>query len=113
MLRAIFIDVHKQAIEAIMIEDSLRSVQAQIGCGSIERVPFDEKGHWLYFDEEGIMNNKGLRFMVNSWAAPLIGNGLILGSTPNGEAWSDADESIEYYLSNIAFFIKDVNPDGY
>lgn len=43
-------------------------------------------GETLYVDDEGLMNGTEYGFSIDGYAQPLMGNGLILGSTGDGDS---------------------------
>ncbi len=47
-------------------------------------------GETLYVDDEGLMNGTQYGFTIEGYSQPLMGNGLILGSTASGNSKSTA-----------------------
>lgn len=44
------------------------------------------KGETVYVDDEGLINGTAFGFTIEGYDGPLMGNGLILGSTSNGDS---------------------------
>ena len=117
-MKAILINSDEQTVTEVEVENDIHAVQKLINCDCFERVRLqDHKQHDVWIDESGILPHRyrGVRFMINSYPEPLSGNGLILGSSmgPDGEDWDSCTLTLKEAASEIAFFIKDVNPNAY
>jgi hypothetical protein len=57
-------------------------------------------GETLYVDDEGLINGTDYGFTIEGYSDPLMGNGLILGSTASGDSKSTA-LSVEDVLAKV------------
>jgi hypothetical protein len=92
MITVIKIDVKHRAILRIDIGKTLTDFYQHIGCNCMEAVrvaglvPTDR----LYVDEEGLLTPGKAFFLIEGYAQPLAGNGLIVGHNDEGESVSAA-----------------------
>jgi len=82
-MRAIVIDPAARTVEEIDTDASLASLQEVVG-GCIEYVAVDESHH-CYVNEEGLLEQPEHFFMFDGGHQPLVGRGIILSSTPEGD----------------------------
>lgn len=55
-------------------------------CFEMVRLP---RNNWLYIDEEGLFHDRKKGFIIPTHHQTLVGRGVILGSTEDGESWGD------------------------
>lgn len=84
-MRAIIINAETRTITETEIDGSLKSLQQIVG-GLIETV-YDglDDDHHCYVNEEGLLENPQHFFLFKDGHQPLAGNGVILGSTADGD----------------------------
>lgn len=58
------------------------------------------KGETLYVDDEGLINGTDYGFTIEGYSDPLMGNGLILGTTASGDSKSTAF-SVEEVMKKV------------
>lgn len=58
------------------------------------------KGETLYVDDEGLINGTDFGFTFKGYDGPLMGNGLILGTTASGDSKSTA-LSVEDVMARV------------
>ena len=88
IISAIKIDVVKQEVYQIRIENSLEAMYNIIGCQIMEVVRIDRRND-LWIDEEGLLQNPQLlKFWFKGCHSPLTGNGLVCGFDGEGESIS-------------------------
>lgn len=84
-MRAIVINAKDRTVTETEIDGSLKSLQQIVG-GLIEPVTQGLDGfHHCYVNEEGLLDNPRHFFMLHGGHQPLAGNGVILGSTDDGD----------------------------
>jgi hypothetical protein len=84
-MRAIVINAQNRTITDTEIDGSLKSLQQIVG-GLIEPVTQGlDENHHCYVNEEGLLDDPQHFFMFRGGHQPLAGNGVILGSTEDGE----------------------------
>lgn len=109
-MKAIKIDVIKQHVEEIDIEDSLNSMYAELDCNTFTAPYSFANNDVLYVDDEGLLkdweNVKGAFFLKEWNVQPLFGHGLIIGTNEEGES-VDVSTNIEKIRNQIVFFKKD------
>src|SRR3954453_16372771 len=87
-MKAILIDSAAKEIREVYYS-RLADLQRFVG-GSIESVPLDlPKGDTLYVDDEGLFKPQTSFFLIHGHAAPVAGNGVIVGREIDDE---DAEE---------------------
>jgi Domain of unknown function (DUF3846) len=84
-MRAIIINAEQRAVSESEIDGKLDSLQGIVG-GLITPVydGLDSKHH-AYINDEGLLNNPQHFFMLRDGHQPLAGNGVILGTTGDGD----------------------------
>jgi hypothetical protein len=85
-IRAIVINVQERTVSEADTDGRLKSLQNIVG-GRIEMVyhpGLEGTGHHCYVNEEGLLNNPEHFFMLRDGRQPLAGNGVILGTTDDG-----------------------------
>jgi hypothetical protein len=84
-MRAIIINAEERTIIEPEIDGSLKSLQKIVG-GLIDPVYPGLEGtdHHCYVNDEGLLNSPQHFFMLKDGHQPLAGNGVILGTTDDG-----------------------------
>lgn len=82
--RALKIDATTGIVSEVRIKD-YTDISKHIGCQCFTAVSLG-KGETLYVDDEGLINGTTKGFTVAYGDGMLMGNGLILGSTPDGDS---------------------------
>lgn len=87
MAKAFKINVENRKIEEITIS-SFTDISKEIGngCGLITAPIIFDNEDTIYVDDEGMFNDYGGGFMMEDWAYPLVGNGVLLGSNEEGDS---------------------------
>lgn len=85
-MRAIIVNAQERTVSEAEIEGSLKNLQSIVG-GLIAPVyeGLDSKQHHAYVNDEGLLNDPQHFFMLNDGYQPLAGNGVILGTTDDGD----------------------------
>lgn len=88
LISAIKIDVVKQEVYQVQIENDLESMYEVIDCQIVERVVIDRNND-LWLDEEGLLHYpQPPKFWFKGAIAPFTGNGLICGYNGEGQTIS-------------------------
>lgn len=85
-MKAILIDSENRTVSEKEIED-WRGIAPSIGCELFDIVRLDN-GNGVYVDDEGLMKDPQHFFVLKGYPNPLAGNGLVLGTNPEGESVS-------------------------
>lgn len=86
--RALLIDASTGVISEVRIKD-YEDIQTFIGCRCFTAVRLNN-GETLYVDDEGLINGTTKGFTIAYGGGRLMGNGLVLGSTPDGDSCDTA-----------------------
>ena len=100
-MRAIFIDAHAETVEEIDFTGDFRAIQQKLGVDLFTCVTLNDQDDTLYIDDEGLINGTKVAFMLAGHSQPYFGNGLILGTDPDGESTDAKLDAKE--LGNVAF----------
>ncbi len=82
-MKAILIDARMEQCGVIDIDGSLSSIYAAMSVKIIQVGHSFPNGDTCYVDEEGLLNGYDYGFSFGQ--QPFVGNGLIVGSGPEGE----------------------------
>lgn len=82
--KALLIDASTGVISEVRIKD-YEDIQKFIGCRCFTSVGL-ANGETLYVDDEGLINGTTKGFTIAYGGGLLMGNGIVLGSLPNGES---------------------------
>lgn len=87
-MKAYLINSETKTITPVDYNGDYKTIYTLIGCDLFDIVYAESGGHRIsvFVDDEGLLNNPQHFFMLDGWAQPLAGNGLVLG---------DADEEGE------------------
>ena len=87
-MKAYLINSETKTITPVDYNGDYKTIYMLIGCDLFDIVYAESGGHRIsvFVDDEGLLNNPQHFFMLDGWAQPLAGNGLVLG---------DADEEGE------------------
>ena len=87
-MKAYLINSETKTITPVDYNGDYKTIYTHIGCDLFDIVYAESGGHRIsvFVDDEGLLNNPQHFFMLDGWADPLAGNGLVLG---------DADEEGE------------------
>lgn len=109
-MKALLINVENQTVSEINLEKTNEDIYKHIGNGcSTFCSPVDfPNGDSLFVDDEGLLKEdlKGC-FTLLGWVMPLVGNAVIIGSTPSGDS-TDCKTTKEEILSQILWGNKEV-----
>lgn len=102
-MRAIIINAQERTVSEAEIERSLKSLQNIVG-GLINSVSPGLEGtdHHAYVNDEGLLNNPQHFFMLRDGHQPLAGNGVILGTTDDGNE-APATLSLDWVKERVTF----------
>lgn len=104
MKKAILIDVVNRIVTNVNIGD-YKEMYPLIGNGcSLFTMPLElENGDGVFVDDEGLLHDKMVGgFMIEGYAAPLIGNAIIQGADEEGET-DDCKSTVEQILAKVTF----------
>jgi hypothetical protein len=101
-MRAIVINAQERTVSEVEIKGSLKSLQSVVG-GLIAPV-YEGLGskHHAYVNDEGLLNNPQHFFMLKGGYQPLAGNGVILGTTDDGNE-ADCTLALDWVKERVAF----------
>ena len=87
-MKAYLINSETKTITPVDYNGDYKTIYTHIGCDLFDIVYAESGGHRIsvFVDDEGLLNNPQHFFLLDGWADPLAGNGLVLG---------DADEEGE------------------
>jgi len=106
MKKAIKINVEKQALELITIEDGLQPIYDAIGNGcSCFCCPVSFMNEdTIYADDEILLDVDKIKggFIMEGWSVPLCGNAIILGTDTEGDS-VDVKSDFELLKKQIHF----------
>lgn len=104
-IKAILIDVDTFEVSEIDIEqDNIKQIYKAIRCDTFDCVGLPN-GDAIYVDDEGLLNDPQRFFAINGETAILAGNGLIMGTGPEGES-VNPKTSIDHIRDRVHFFVK-------
>lgn len=94
-MKAYLIDPTNQTVTQVEHDGSLQDLYAHTRCQCIDAVRINEQGDCVFVDDEGLLNGAGYThgpFMLTRGERrmPLMGYGLVLGSTIEGESTDPA-----------------------
>lgn len=101
-MNVILIDTENQTIKSIELKGKLQEYYNLIGngCNLVEIAHRFENEDVIFVDEEGLFNDHKFGFVIGG--NPYIGNGIVVGTTENGE--SKDCVSTEDEIRNQIFF---------
>ena len=106
MKKAIKIDVEKQTLEYITIEDGLNPIYDAIGneCSTFCCPVSFENEDTIYADDDILIHKHRIKggFIMEGWRVPLLGNAIILGTDMERDS-VDAKSDIELLKKQIHF----------
>ncbi len=95
-MRVIVIDSAKREVRMVEISTNYKDIYPLLG-ESVDMfacpVQFNESDT-LFVDDEGLYHPFEGGYMMDDWAYPILGNGVIIGSTDEGES-TDVQMSVE------------------
>jgi len=111
-MKAILIDSESLTVTEVEAED-INDIYRLIGCSMIEAVQLGNN-QFMYVDEEGLLPHqyKGKRFYLNQDGRSYAGNALLFANGDEGETAS-TELTLQEARAKIAYFVTDVEPDGY
>ena len=101
VMKAMLIDPQAQDIEQIEIqgEDDIRNIIGYDTITSDEIAPYGDR---LFFDEECFLRGTSGRFQIDT-LIPVAGKGIIIGSTDDGQSFSDVVVEVDDINSRIKY----------
>jgi len=115
MKKAIKIDVEKQTLELITIEDGLQGIYDAIGneCTTFCCPVSFENEDTIYADDDILLHTDRIKggFIMEDWQVPLLGNAIILGTDMEADS-VDVKSDIEL-LKNQIHFISEFKAKSY
>jgi hypothetical protein len=102
-MRAITINSEERAVDEVDIDGKLHTLQKIVG-GLIDPVYPGLEGtdHHCYVNDEGLLCNPQHFFMLKDGHQPLAGNGVILGTTDDGNE-ADCTLPLEWVKERVTF----------
>ena len=94
-MKAYLIDSETKTITPVDYNGDYKTIYTHIGCDLFDIVYAESGGHRIsvFVDDEGLLNNPQHFFMLDGWAQPLAGNGLVLGDVDEeGETLAAPDD---------------------
>lgn len=104
-MKAILINPKEETISVVEHKGGIDSIYKLVGCRTFEAVYPFQNNDIIYVDEEGLLKDSNYSFNIKcseGISYPLMGNGLIVGSTEDGED-ADCSSTVEE-LKNIITF---------
>lgn len=89
MIKAIYIDSIAQTVEPVEVDGSLANYYSLIRGDIMDGIypSVLARGDILYVDDEGLINGKHTTaFKIGDYPQPLLGSGVIVGSTADGDS---------------------------
>ena len=94
-MKAYLINSETKTITPVDYNGDYKTIYTHIGCDLFDIVYAESGGHRIsvFVDDEGLLNNPQHFFMLDGWAQPLAGNGLVLGDADeDGETLAAPDD---------------------
>lgn len=94
-MKAYLINSETKTITPVDYNGDYKTIYTHIGCDLFDIVYAESGGHSLsvFVDDEGLLKNAQHFFMLDGWAQPLAGNGLVLGDADeDGETLAAPDD---------------------
>ena len=104
-MKVIKIDVVNKTITELEIEPGIQAIYKAIECDTFDCVPLRSpfpKGHVIYVDDNGLLNEPIGAFKIKGYSQPLSGHGLIGGIDSAGES-IDCTVTIEQVQEWVQF----------
>ncbi len=110
-IKVVIIDPYKLECRDAIIEDSLESYYAEIGCRLIEPAyPDALGGECVYVDEEGLFEQScGFQLMAHH---PLMGRGIVVGTDSQGRSVSTTWRADEVRANIIGWLGEPPEDEG-
>lgn len=102
-MKAYLIDSENKTISETSV-DSWKDIAPAIGADLFTTITI-ENNDTLYVDDEGLLKPQENFFLYAGYDQPLAGNGLVLGTTGEGES-TDPKNSIEFIRSKVRFMTR-------
>jgi len=87
-MKAILIDSKNKTVTEVKISGDLQSIYKIMGVDMIEVATYLSDEDCIYCDEEGMMKSLGHFFEVKGAHQPFAGNGLVVGTSDDGDTAS-------------------------
>tara|TARA_R110000822_G_scaffold117943_1_gene250487 strand:- start:76 stop:423 length:348 start_codon:yes stop_codon:yes gene_type:complete len=94
-MKAYLINSETKTVTPVDYNGDYKTIYTLIGCELFDIVyaQVDEHKLNIFVDDEGLLNNPQHFFMLDGWAHPLAGNGLVLGDVDEeGETLAAPDD---------------------
>lgn len=94
-MKAYLINSETKTITPVDYNGDYKTIYTHIGCDLFDVVYAESGGHRIsiFVDDEGLLTNPQHFFMLEGWADPLAGNGLVLGDVDEeGETLAAPDD---------------------
>lgn len=94
-MKAYLINSETKTVTPVEYNGDYKTIYTHIGCDLFDIVYAEFGGHKLsiFVDDEGLLNSPKHFFLMDGWAQPIAGNGLILGDVDEeGETLAAPDD---------------------
>jgi len=105
MTKAILIDVEKKEVTEVVRTTGIDEIHKYLKCECFTGFGL-QKGALCYYDDEGLINGTTEGFRFPDFVQTVMGNGLIVGLSPDGED-ADSPLTLEEVKSLVTFFDYD------
>lgn len=105
-MNAILIDSKNRIVTKIEITEDIKDIQQALDCQIFTTGTYLENGDVVFVDDEGLINGTDHFFAYSGAHQPFAGNGLIVGTGPEGET-VDCEVSLLEVASKVKFY--DIN----
>ena len=109
-MKAIIINSELGKVSAVDHDGDWQSIHKWIGgnCRMFTTVRLYENNDTLFIDDEGLQNGTIQGFVHKNYDSPLMGNGILLGTDPQGES-VDVKTSVDTVAKDISCYTALMN----
>ena len=103
-MKAVFVDAEKREIRDVEYDGDWKTIAPMLGCRLFTCVRGLPGGDSLFIDDEGLLTatRNSVLFTTPWYPQPLLGSGLILNETEDGDA-APAVNDAEFYRQHVRF----------
>jgi hypothetical protein len=102
-MKAILIDAKNRIVSNIEISEDIKDIQDALNCRIFTTGMYLKNKDVMFVDDEGLLNGTHDFFTYKGAHQPFAGNGLIMGSGPEGET-VDCKVSLIEVAQNVNFY---------
>jgi hypothetical protein len=103
-MKAFSINAENRTVTEVRLGKDYKEIYTLLGEGvdMFQCVDISDNGDTIYVDEEGLLKPQDNFFLYKGYNQPLAGNGLVLGTTDEGESTSPKI-SLKEVVENVVF----------